>query len=138
MSLFDSEFSNEEEFELPQENIEEELAACKKILDTGYVYDSVERIEEVAQTCIDIDRFEDALYLIEKLLEIFPYNSEYWLKKGIILNGLFRFGEALLSYEQSLSLNPNDVETLIDKSATEENLGLFDQARESLEKVLQL
>ena len=35
-------------------------------------------------------------------------------------------------------LNPNDVETLIDKSATEENLGLYDQSQESLEKVLQL
>ncbi len=54
------------------------------------------------------------------------------------LNGLFRFSEALLAYEQSLSLNPNDIETLVDKSATEENLGMYDQSQESLEKVLQL
>ncbi len=138
MSFFDSEFSNEEEYDLPEENVEEELASCKKILDSGYVFDSVERIEELIQVCMDVDRYEDALFLLDKFLEIFPYNSEYWLKKGIVLNGLFRFSEALLAYEHSLSLNPNDVETLIDKSATEENLGLYDHSQESLEKVLQL
>ena len=132
MSFFDSEFSNDEEFDLPEEKVEEELASCKKLLESGYVYDSVERIEELIQTCIDVDRFEDALYLLEKTIEIFPYNSEYWLKKGIVFNGLFKFSEALLAYEQSLSLNPNDLETLVDKSATEENLGLYDQAQESL------
>ena len=104
MSLFDSEFSNEEEFDLPKEKVDEELASCKKILDSGYIYDSVERIEELIQTCIDVDRFEDALFLLDKFIEIFPYNSEYWLKKGIVLNGLFRFSEALLAYDQSLSL----------------------------------
>ena len=82
MSFFDSEFSNEEEYDLPEENVEEELASCKKILDSGYVFDSVERIEELIQVCMDIDRYEDALFLLDRFLEIFPYNSEYWLKKG--------------------------------------------------------
>ena len=86
MSFFDSEFSNEEEYDLPEENVEEELASCKKILDSGYVFDSVERIEELIQVCMDIDRYEDALFLLDKFLEIFPYNSEYWLKKRIMLN----------------------------------------------------
>ena len=97
MSFFDSEFPNDEEFDLPEEKVEEELSSCKKILESGYVYDSVERIEELIQTCIDVDRFEDALYLLDKIIDIFPYNSEYWLKKGIVLNGLFRFSESLLA-----------------------------------------
>ncbi len=66
-------------------------SACKTILESGYIYDSVERIEELIQTCIDIDRYEDALFFLEKFLEIFPYNSEYWLKKGIVLKWIIPF-----------------------------------------------
>lgn len=81
MSIFDSDHSDNE-FELPDEDLDEELKFCRSILESGYVYDSVDRIEELLQSCIDYDRLEDALYLLEKLIEIFPYNSEYWLKKG--------------------------------------------------------
>lgn len=99
MSFFDSDYSNDEEFNLPDYKIDEEIASCKKILESGYIYDSIERIEELIQSCLDNERYEDALFLLEKLLEVFPYNSEYWLKKGIVLNGLFRFSEALLAFD---------------------------------------
>jgi hypothetical protein len=65
MSLFDSEYSNEEEFDLPEENVDQELTSCRKILESGYVYDSIERIEELVQTCIEVDRYEDAFHIIQ-------------------------------------------------------------------------
>ena len=66
MSFYDSEYSNDEEFE-HEDNIEAELKACKAILESGYIYDSIERIEDLIQTCMDNDLYEDALYLIDKL-----------------------------------------------------------------------
>ncbi|MEM4649334.1 MAG: tetratricopeptide repeat protein, partial [Candidatus Bathyarchaeia archaeon] len=137
MSLYDSEFSQEDNSE-SSDNLEEEIKECKAILENGYIYNSIERIEDLIQDCIDFIRFEDGLYFTNKLLEIFPYNSELWLKKGILLNGLMKFEEAIECFDKALSLNPNDAETLVDKSAAEENMGLYQQAEESLRRVLEL
>ena len=136
MSFLDSYLNNDDDLPVENQNIDEEIKRIKELVEYGNLYSSVESVEEMVQFCIERERYEDGLFLSSKLLEIFPYNSEYWLKKGISLNGLFRFDEALLCYSKSLSLNPWDSEALIDKAAAEENLGLYDQARESLDNVL--
>src|ERR1035437_8788547 len=136
MSFFDSYLNNDDDLPVENHKIDEEIKRIKEAAEDGNLYSSVEYVEEIVQHCLEVERYEDGLYLSNKLLEIFPYNSEYWLKKGISLNGLFRFEEAMVCYTKSLSLNPWDSEALIDKAAAEENLGLYDQARESLDLVL--
>ena len=68
-----------------------EILRVKSVIEQGNIYSVIESIEEAIQICIENDRFADGLFLSDKLLDVFPYNSEYWLKKGVMLNGLFRF-----------------------------------------------
>src|ERR1035438_446717 len=119
MSFLDSYFNSDENLPVENHNIDEEILRVKEIVKQGNIYSVIESIEEVLQICIENDRYEDGLFLSNKLVDVFPYNSEYWLKKGVMLNGLYRFEEAMECYNKSLSLNPCDSETLIDKAATD-------------------
>ncbi|MCB9248301.1 MAG: hypothetical protein H6613_07020 [Ignavibacteriales bacterium] len=54
-------------------------------------------------------------------------------KRNIFFNNLFEFEKAYLCFEKALSLNPNDVETMINKSIAEDNLGYWNEAVKTLE-----
>ena len=69
--------------------------------------------EELTQICIENERFEDGLYFANAVLEIAPYNSDYWMKKGTCLNNIFEFENALECFNKALSLNPSDSELLL-------------------------
>ena len=56
----------------------------------------------------------------------------------MLLNNKFDFENAYEAFTKSLSLNPNDVETLINKSISEENLSLYEEAVETLQHAISL
>ncbi len=111
---------------------------CKEYVFSGQTFTFLENIEETIQLCVEFDLPEDGIFLTEAVLEIAPYNSEIWQLKGILSNNLFRFEDAYDSFTKALSLNPGDVETLINKSIAEDNLGLFDDSVATLEHALVL
>ena len=131
MSFFNEDFDFEELSDDEEKNLREEIEECKKLVDNGSIYGFFEKFDDVIQTCLDNDFNEDGLYLVNALLEIAPYNSEYWIKKGLFLNALNKFEESIDCYNKALSLNPGDSEALVDKSIAEENSGLYSQAKES-------
>ena len=91
MSYLDSDFSGDGSYKEKDQDIDEEIDRCRKILDEGNIYQSVEAIEEIIQLCIENERYSSGLDILNRLLQISPYNSEYWLKKGTLLNGLCQF-----------------------------------------------
>ncbi len=95
-------------------------------------------IEEALQICVENDYPREGLQLVDALLEIAPYNSEYWYHKGTFLNNIFKFEEAYDCLDKALSLNPNDSDILITKSIAADNLGLKSEAFSALEKALAL
>ncbi|HSP87883.1 MAG TPA: hypothetical protein VLN45_07100, partial [Ignavibacteriaceae bacterium] len=74
MSDFDSGFSNEPGFD--SSNLEEDIKKYREIIENGGLYNSIEPIEDLIQHCQDDDYYDDALFFIDRLLEVFPYNSE--------------------------------------------------------------
>ena len=118
MADFDSDFSNESKFE-GINNLEEDIKRYKQLIDKGELYNSLEAIEDLINSCQENELFEDGIYFIERLLEVSPYNSEYWLKKGILLNNIFESEPALECFERALSLNPADPEIYIEKGIEE-------------------
>ena len=136
MSFFSEEYDFDESFESGNGNLREQIEDCKKLIDDGAVYGYLDKFDEVIQSCLDTDLNEDGLYLINGLLEVAPYNSEYWIKKGLFLNALGYFNESIECFNKALSLNPGDSDALVDKSIAEENIGLFTQAKESLHHAL--
>ncbi|MFB3056564.1 MAG: tetratricopeptide repeat protein, partial [Ignavibacteriaceae bacterium] len=117
-------------------HLNEEINACRNLIESNLLYNSVERVEDVINQCLDYGYITDGLYFVNYLLEISPYNSELWNKKGLLLNFAGNFEQAIECIEKALSLNPGDLDILIDKSAIEENLGNFSQAEEILNSVL--
>ena len=88
MSLFDDEFDFYANVDDDDDDLRNEIEECKNLIDNGSVYGFFDKFDDVIQDCLDNDFNEDGLYLINALLEIAPYNSEYWIKKGLFLNGL--------------------------------------------------
>ncbi len=132
MSFFNEEYDFDDSSEFGSENLRDQIEDCKKLIDSGAVYGYLDKFDDVIQSCLDHDLNEDGLYLVIALLEIAPYNSEYWIKKGLFLNALGEFNESIECFNKALSLNPGDSDALVDKSIAEENIGLFTQAKESL------
>jgi tetratricopeptide (TPR) repeat protein len=135
MSIYNSQF-NDVNSEGDDIDLNEEINACRDIIENNLLYNSFDRVEDVIIQCINCNYITDGLYFVNYLLEISPYNSELWNKKGLLLNSAGNFEQAIECIEKSLSLNPGDLDTLIDKSAIEENLGHFSQAEETLNSVL--
>ena len=134
MSFFNEEYDFDEPSENGNENLKEQIEECKKLVDSGAVYGFLDKFDDVIQSCLDNDLNDDGLYLINALLEIAPYNSEYWIRKGLFLNALGYFNESIECFNKALSLNPGDTDALVDRSIAEENIGLFTQAKVSLEQ----
>jgi len=78
MPDFDSGFEGDELTDLPDEEIEKSIRECRELIESGLVFGSLEKIEDVIQLCVENEFAEDGLFLITGLLEISPYNSEYW------------------------------------------------------------
>jgi hypothetical protein len=87
MAEFDSDFNYEKNFDEQDKDIEENINRYKEIVESGGIYECIESIEEIIQLCVDNEFYEDGLFFINHLLEVSPYNSEYWLRKGVLLNG---------------------------------------------------
>ena len=60
-------------------------------------------------------RFEEALVLINRAIEKFPFNPNHFNRKGIILNDLCRYDEAIEAYDRALAVS-KDNNTLANKS----------------------
>ena len=91
MSYLDSEYDFNELPGSGETNLKEQINECRNILENGTVYGNIEMIEDVVQSCLDFDMNEEGLELINGLLEVAPYNSEFWVKKGLFLNALTKF-----------------------------------------------
>ena len=78
-------FSSENNFKEFEKNIKEEISSCRRIIDEGKIFLSMETVEETMNNCVESENFIDGIYFIEKLLEVSPYNSDYWYKKGGII-----------------------------------------------------
>ncbi|MEL6612846.1 MAG: tetratricopeptide repeat protein, partial [Bacteroidota bacterium] len=106
---------------------------------TGNVgfYDS-ETLEDIATFYFEEGRLEEALEVIDRLLDAQPYSSDAWLRRGVLLNHLERHTEALDAYDRALALNPADAETLINRGITLDTLDRLDEALGAYYAVLDL
>ncbi|MFA7289291.1 MAG: tetratricopeptide repeat protein, partial [Melioribacteraceae bacterium] len=135
---FPEEYFNDdyERFET-EEEVKQKVKTCSEYIHSGNIFSNIEFFEETIQLCIEYDLLNEGLELTEVLTDSIPYNSEIWQFRGILFNNSFNFDEGYKCFLKSISLNPNDVETLINKSISEDNLGMVAEATESLLKALE-
>lgn len=61
---------------------------------------------------IGLERFEEALAVIESALQVSPHDPELCNNRGIVLSMLMRWDESLEAFNRSLELRPKHPETL--------------------------
>jgi tetratricopeptide (TPR) repeat protein len=138
MSFFDSEYSNNENESLQSRDLLSNIKTCKEIIREGNAFINKTFLEETAEECIDSMRYRDALFIIENILKMSPYDSELWLNRGICLSNLKQKRKALKSIDRALSYNPGDVDALIEKASVQISLKNFDDAKDSLNRALEI
>src|SRR5688572_25056274 len=97
---------------------------------------SPEILEELINYCVENDKFEEALHFAEALTEHAPFSSDAWHQRAMLEAHHLKFDEALVSYGRALSLDPIDIEILINYGITLEALGRTDESLAINERVL--
>ena len=69
-----------------------------------------ERRAERARELFETDRFEEALEELQAAIELNPYNASWHANKGVILDSMERFDDAIEAYLSAHDLEPNDVD----------------------------
>lgn len=138
MSYSEDYYDDSHNSQFDNEDLQSKVDICKEYVSAGQIYAYLDNIEETIQLCMEYDCNSDGIYLVDAVLEIAPYNSEFWQYKGVLLNNMFEFEEAYDCFNRALSLNPSDVESLVNKSIAEDNLGMYDEAQASLNKALEI
>jgi tetratricopeptide (TPR) repeat protein len=67
-------------------------------------------------------------------LKIDPYIYIVWDKKGIALDGLGRYDEAIKAYYEALKIYPQDAEARTNKEIALKNLGRNDEANKTFDE----
>ncbi|MCW8849499.1 MAG: tetratricopeptide repeat protein, partial [Melioribacteraceae bacterium] len=124
MNFSDDFFNADPDSYLDDEKLKSKVKKCKEYVSRGQTIAFLNNIEDTIQLCLEYDFTEDGIYLTDAALEITPYSSELWHSKGIFYNNLFEFEKAYLCFDKALSLNPSDVDAMINKSIAEDNLGM--------------
>ncbi len=90
MASLDSDFENFQSPNSEKNNLRDRINECKDIIEAGELYGSLEFVEDVIHECLENELNDDGLFLTECLIEVAPYNSEYWIRKGLFLKCLLQ------------------------------------------------
>jgi Tfp pilus assembly protein PilF len=83
-----------------------------------------------------LDRLDEALPAAQLLVKSFPDSAANWTLQGDILLQKSDLNSSLASYERSLSLDSNSVETLINKGVVLQEMNEIDLAEAVFKKAL--
>jgi tetratricopeptide (TPR) repeat protein len=108
------------------------------MVDAGYSFDDwsdAEQRAEMAHEMYEHGRWPDALREIDAALQINPHQSDWFFNKGLTLDTLSRYHEAIETYKQVHELQPDDTEALNCLAIDYTRVGEYDLALETFEKI---
>jgi tetratricopeptide (TPR) repeat protein len=87
---------------------------------------------------LNLSKYEEAITLYDKALEIDPKEVNVLTNKGVALDDLGRYEEAITWYDKALAVNPMDVDTLFNKGVAFTKLGRYGEAITLYDKALKV
>lgn len=138
MSDFNSEYPDNGNKYLERNDLALHIKQCKEIIRNGKTILHQAFLEDISNSCIESYRYKDAIFILESLIKISPYNSDYWLQRGICLSELGQNRRALKSIDKALSLNPSEVDILTEKASILMNLKYYEEAQSVLNEALSI
>jgi tetratricopeptide (TPR) repeat protein len=83
-----------------------------------------------------LERYEEALEIVDAALELKPESPTEWSNRGFVLSALGRNEEALESFEKALSLDPESPKILTSKGIVYFRMGLLKKALDTFDCAL--
>ena len=123
--MLDYGFDDQEDFSDEQRLTD--LVSAYERFDGDSYFDS-EALEEIATYYFERGEFEHALGVIDRLIETYPFSSDAWMRRGVLMNNLGRHPDALEAYDRSLAINPNDTETIVNRGIPLDSLNRSEEA----------
>ncbi len=98
-------------------------------------WDGAERKALNAYKLYENGEMKKALAELDTALEINPANSAWHFNRGLTLDGLERFDDAICEYKTALELSPEDLETLNSLAVDYTRISHYDLALEIFEQI---
>jgi tetratricopeptide (TPR) repeat protein len=99
---------------------------------------NVEYLFRMAEEAANQGNNKQALEYLVQVLNTNPKHAMAWHEKGNCLDMLENYGEALLSYDTALKLDPQNAETWFNKGLTLKKMGRNVDADVCMERAVQL
>lgn len=90
--------------------------------------------------CLRLQKMEEALVCIDKIIEMKPKNSDFYFKKASILSSpkLQRYEESIDVYDKGIKLNNKNSSAYLNKGIVLINLKKYDEAAECFDRAIKL
>ena len=96
------------------------------------------KLSDQANTLRNHKKFEKSVLYADKAKNVVPIPKQFWHYKGLALHEMKKYDEAIESYNEALSISPNDAEIIYDLSKSHLNYGDIDKCLELLEQSCKL
>ena len=90
------------------------------------------------KTLIELQRYEEAINIIDQSLHFDPKYPESWVRRGQALSKLQKYEEAQKSYEEALKIQEDYSLAWYERGLTLEKLNRYELAQESLMKAIEI
>jgi tetratricopeptide (TPR) repeat protein len=98
-------------------------------------WDDADRMAGMAFEMYENGQMDMALTQLEEAIEINPNNSAWLFNRGLTLDAMDRYLEAIESFEQALELSPDDPEILNSLAVDYTRTGQYDRALRTFEHI---
>lgn len=96
------------------------------------------KLLEQGKTLIELQRYEEAINILDQALQIDSKYPEAWVKRGQALSKLQKYEEAQKSYEEALKIKSEYSQAWYERGLALENLNRYELAQESLIKAIEI
>lgn len=90
------------------------------------------------ETLLELKRYEEALAVYQRAVEIRPEYAQAWQGKGDAFLELKQYDEALDAYDKAIQIQPNYLEAWIGRGKTLDNLQRYEEAINAFDAALKI
>jgi len=90
-----------------------------------------ETVDELNSKGVDLaeqGRYEEAVAVFDKAIEIDPEYAYAWSNKGNVLSDMGKYDEAIRAYDRAIEINPQDAVAWNNKGLALSDMGKYDEA----------